>query len=243
MKYLIFQHVPNEPIGLIGEVLKKQKIQTKIIEFFKKDWKIPEDLSEFDGLIIMGGPMGVYEGPEVFPSKEEEVGVINKFLKNKKPIIGFCLGSQLLAYSQGGSVYPNCRLGKRIKEIGYYTVDLTEEGKVDPILKGFSSPMEVTQWHGDAFDIPKGGIKLASSPLCDNQAFRFGKNAYGFLFHFELSPDLIENLIRIDNKWIHEDFDMDEKEFLKQAEEKKDLMREQCERLFENFKILAQNSK
>lgn len=237
MKYLVFQHVPHEPIGLIGQVLKKQKIQTEIIEFWKKGWKIPA-LTGFDGLIIMGGPMGVYEGPDVFPSKEAEVKVINEFL-GKKPIIGFCLGAQLLAYSQGGKVYQNCRLGKRVKEIGYYTVDLTDDGVRDPILDGFPNPMEVTQWHGDAFDIPEGGVKLASSPLCDNQAFRFGKNAYGFLFHFELSPDLIKNLISVDKKWIHEDFEMDEEKLLSQAQEKKDLMKKQCELLFSNFKKLA----
>lgn len=241
MKYLIFQHVPHEPIGLIGEVLSKQNIQAKVIQFWKKDWKIPP-LKDFDALIIMGGPMGVYEGPDVFPSKEAEVKVINKFL-GKKPIIGFCLGSQLLAYSQGGKVYPNLKKGKRVKEIGYYTVDLTPKGIKDPILKGFLSPTEVTQWHGDAFDIPEGGIKLASSPLCENQAFRLGKNAYGFLFHFELTPQLIKNLLKIDKKWVHEDFEMDEEKLITQSQEKQGLMREQCERLFENFKTLAEASK
>lgn len=233
--------MPHEPIGLIGEVLKKQNIIPKIIEFWKKNWQIPKDLSEYSALIIMGGPMGVYEGPDVFPSKEAELKVINKFM-GKKPIIGFCLGAQLLAYSQGGKVYQNCRLGKRVKEIGYYTVDLNGEGANDPILKGFPNPMEVTQWHGDAFDIPEGGVKLASSALCDNQSFRFGKNAYGFLFHFELSPELIKNLIKVDKKWIHEDFDMDEEKLLKQADQKAGLMKEQCQRLFENFKKLAQDS-
>lgn len=237
MKYLVFQHVAHEPISLIGQVLKKQNIQTQIIEFWKEGWKVP-DLSKFDGLIIMGGPMGVYEGPDVFPSKEAELKVINEFL-GKKPIIGFCLGAQLLAYSRGAKVYPNFKNGKRAKEIGYYTVDLTPEGKKDPILKGFKSPMQVTQWHGDAFDIPDGGVKLASSPLCDNQAFRLGKNAYGFLFHFELTPDLIANLIKVDKKWIHEDFEMDEGKLLKQAGEKKELMKKQCEMLFENFKKLT----
>lgn len=231
--------MPHEPIGLIGEVLKKQNIQTDIIEFWKQDWKIPR-LTDYAALIIMGGPMGVYEGPDVFPSKEAEVKVINEFLDKKKPVIGFCLGAQLLAYSQGGKVYQNCRLGKRVKEIGYYGVDLTEEGTKDPVLAGFPNPMEVTQWHGDAFDIPEGGAKLASSALCDNQAFRIGKNAYGFLFHFELSPKLIKNLIKVDKKWIHEDFDMDEAKLLKQAEEKAGLMRQQCKRLFENFQKLAQ---
>lgn len=240
MKYIVFQHVPHEPLGLIGEVLKKQNIQTQVIEFWKKDWKIPP-VKDFDGLIIMGGPMGVYEGLDVFPSKEAEVKVINKFL-GKKPIIGFCLGAQLLAYSQGGEVYQNCRLGKRVKEIGYYTVDLTSEGQEDPLLVGFPNPMEVMQWHGDAFDIPDGGTKLATSPLCENQAFRLGKNAYGFLFHFELTPEIITNLLNIDKKWIHEDFEMDEKKLIKQAREKKGLMRDQCERLFKNFNKLARTS-
>lgn len=101
--------------------------------------------------------------------------------------------------------------------------------------------MGVIQWHGDAFDIPKGGVKLASSPLCDNQAFRISKNAYGFLFHFELTPELIKGLLKIDKKWTHEDFRMNEKELMKQAEKKKDLMREQCRKLFENFLKIVKN--
>lgn len=241
MKYLVFQHVPHEPLGLIREVLDAQGTEFQVIEFWKKDWKIPP-LKDFNGLIIMGGPMGVYEGPDIFPSKEAEVKAINELL-GSKPIIGFCLGAQLLAYSQGGKVYPNFKNGKRAKEIGYYTVDLTPEGQKDPLLAGFSNPMEVTQWHGDAFDIPEGGNKLATSPLCENQAFRLGKNAYGFLFHFELTPQLIKNLLKIDKKWIHEDFEMDEEKFMKQAEGKKELMKSQCERLFTNFKTLVETSK
>lgn len=240
MEYLVFQHVPQESPGLITEVTKKQGIDLEVVELWKPGYKIPP-MRDFRALIIMGGPMGVYEGPEVFPSKEEELSVIRDNI-DKKPIIGFCLGAQLLAHAFGGKVYPNFKEGKRAKEIGYYTVDLTDEGKRDPLLKGFPSPMEVTQWHGDVFDVPAGAALLANSPLCDNQAIRIGKNAYGFLFHFELSPDLIANLIKVDKKWIHEDFEMDEEKLLKQAEEKKGLMRRQCEMLFENFRKLAQES-
>ncbi len=238
MKYLVFQHVPHEPLGLISDVLKKQGIEVQIIEFWKKGWKIP-DISQFDALIIMGGPMGVYEGSDVFPSKEEELKIIRDNL-GKKPMIGFCLGSQLLAHAFGGKVYPNFKNGHRAKEIGYYTVDLTPEGKKDLLLAGLPDPLEVMQWHGDAFEIPEGGIKLASSFLCDNQAFRIGTKTYGFLFHFEFTPDMVKQQIEIDKKWIHEDFDMDEEKLLRQAQEKKDLMRIQCERLFENFNKLTQ---
>lgn len=125
--------------------------------------------------------------------------------------------------------------GRKIKEIGYYNVDLTEEGRNDPIFRGFTSPIKVLQWHGDAFDLPEGATLLATSQTCTNQAFRFGNNAYGMLFHNEFTPEMIQNQIEVDRKWIHEDFEMDENQLLQRARENEQLMKQQCHRLFANF--------
>ncbi len=89
--------------------------------------------------------MGVYED---YPSKKDELEFIKGAL-GKIPIIGFCLGSQLLAHALGADVYPNMKDGKKVKEIGYYDVDLTNEGQKDQIFEGFTSPVTVLQWHGD----------------------------------------------------------------------------------------------
>lgn len=229
MKLLLFQHVKHENLGLISKVLDQLGVEVEVIKLWES-YKIP-DILEYDGLIIMSGPMGVYES---YPSEDDEIETIKKAL-GKIPIIGFCLGSQLLAHVLGAKVYPNYVLGRRVKEIGFYDVELTDQGKTNPILKGFSSPMKVLQWHGDAFDLPSDAKLLATNSNCKNQAFVYGNNAYGFLFHFEFTREMIENQIKIDKDWIHTDFEMDEEKLKRQALENASLMEEQCKKLFNNF--------
>ncbi len=235
MKILVFQHVAHEPLGLIAEYMNKKEIKFSIVEFWKP-YQIPE-INGFDALIIMGSPMGVYDGPDKFPSKEDEVNFIKKAI-GKIPIIGFCVGSQLLAYALGAEVKQNIINGKIKKEIGYYNVDLTEEGLKDPIFKNFTSPVKVLEWHGDAFDLPKGATLLATSPDCINQAFRYGDKTYGTLFHNEFTPAMINNLIAVDSDWIHKDFEFSDTEVQNQAREYKSLMQKQCATLMDNFLTL-----
>lgn len=232
-KFLVFQHVPHENLGLISKVLDELSVTYDVVKLWE-EYKIP-DILNYDGLIIMGGPMGVYDN---YPSEKDELDSIKKAL-GKIPIIGFCLGSQLLAHVLGAKVYPNILDGKRIKEIGYYEVELTADGMSDPLLTGFTSPVKVMQWHGDAFDLPKGAKLLATNSNCTNQAFRYGMNAYGFLFHFEFTPQMVENEIEIDKEWVHQDFEMDEEELKKEAKENAQLMEIQCRKLFNNFITLV----
>ncbi len=229
MKFLVFQHLPHEHPGLTKKCADEQGITLDIVELWKP-YKIPE-ISDYDGLIIMGGSMGVYEN---YPSEKDELKAIRQAL-GRIPILGICLGSQLLAYALGANVYPNIINGKRVKEIGYYEVDLTADGMSNPILTGFSSPVRVMEWHGDAFDLPAGAKLLASNQNCKNQAFVYGENAYGFLFHFEFTPEMVKNQIEVDKAWIHQDFDMDEEKLKQEAREYAALMEEQCRKLFQNF--------
>ncbi len=238
MKFLVFQHVPHEKVGLIGDFAKKHTIELEIIELWKP-YTIPSVLN-YDALIIMGGPMGVYEDKETFPSKVDEIKAIKEGL-GKIPMFGFCLGHQLLAYALGADVHPNLKNNKKLKEIGYYTIELTPEGKKSPLFKGFTSPIEVFQWHGDVCELPKDATLLASSPLCTTQAFSY-KNVFGIQFHFEITTEMIENLIEIDRTWTHSDFDLDEKELLQKAKKNEKLMSEQSDRLLENFVSLISKS-
>lgn len=204
-KFLVFQHIRNESPGLISDWASKRGVKLEVVEFWEK-FKIPS-VGDYSGLIILGGPMGVYEE---FPSKEAELGVIKEAL-GRVPMIGFCLGSQLIAYSLGAQVHPNIIGGEIKKEIGYLKVSLTEDGENDPLFRGFDKDIKVLQWHGDSFDLPLGATLLASSKACVNQAFRFGKITYGVLFHNEFTPQMVNAQIRNDRTWIHKDFLLDEK--------------------------------
>ena len=231
MKFLVFQHVPHEHPGYIADFAEKNDIRLDIVRLWKP-YKIPS-LSSYNALIIMGGPMGVYEESNVFPSKDDEINVIRQNV-GKIPILGFCLGSQLLAYTLGAKVYPNIIEGKHKKEISYYTLNLTKKGQEDILVKNFPEKFKVLEWHGDVFDIPKGATLLASSSLCKNQAFSY-KNAYGLLFHFEFTPEMVERQIEIDKEWIHKDFNMNEKNLIQEAKDLSKLMKKQSELLLTNF--------
>jgi GMP synthase-like glutamine amidotransferase len=231
MRFLVFQHVPHEHLGMLADAGKARGVDCTVVEFWKP-YTIPSE--KFDALIIMGGPMGVYEGPDQFPSKEDELAFIRANF-GKLPMIGFCLGAQLIAHALGARVYPNLTDGKRVKEVGYHTVELTEEGKADPLFRGFQSPVTVLQLHGDAFDLPKDATLLATSRVCTNQAFRWGDKTYGTLFHNEYTPDMLINQREVDRIWMHKDYEIDEEKLVADAYAYAETMKKQCRQLFSNF--------
>jgi GMP synthase-like glutamine amidotransferase len=123
-----------------------------------------------------------------YPFLRAEVGWIREAVEARIPVLGICLGAQLLAKALGAAVYPN-----RIKEIGWYEIALTAEAASDPLFEGCSPRQTVFQWHGDTFDLPAGAVHLATSPLCRHQAFRYGPSAYGLQFHAEMTAALVDD--------------------------------------------------
>lgn len=231
MKILVFQHVENEHPGWLVKAARKKGVTLDTVKFWEK-YKIPP-ISNYSALIVMGGPMGVYDGKDIFPSKEDELAIIKETI-GKIPMLGICLGSQLIAHALGALVHKNIVNGKHIKEIGYYDVDLTAEGQNDQLFTGFPTKTKVLQWHGDAFELPRGAKLLATSPFCRNQAFSY-KNAYGLLFHMEFTPVMVEKQIKGDKEWIHKNFVIDENQLLAEAKQNAQLIQKHSELLFSNF--------
>ncbi len=186
---LVLQHVDCETPGLIGECLRQAGIATHVVRG-DLGQRIPESLGGFDGLLVMGGPQSVYE-QEQFPFLTAELRLIESALTSNTPLLGVCLGSQLLAAALGATVRP----GKQ-KEIGWLPITLSPEAHSDRLWQGAPSPLQVLHWHGDVFDLPRDATALASSALTPLQAFRHGRNAYGLLFHMEVTATMLSEWVR-----------------------------------------------
>lgn len=183
---LVLQHVPHETLGALEPHLIVAGLTVQPIELYLG---APErlDLEQASALIVMGGPMNVDE-TDRYPFLGKEVRWIQEALAQDVPVLGICLGSQLLAKSLGAKVYPN-----HVKEIGWYEVELTAEASRD-LLFADCGPREVVfQWHGDTFDLPAGAVHLAASESCRHQAFRYGSSAWGLQFHAEMTTALVED--------------------------------------------------
>ena len=189
-KILVFQHVAYEILGTLDPLLRGAGFRIKYVNFERYPDAEPS-LEGYEGLIVLGGPMNVDE-IDKYPFLETEVRLIEEAMERDFPILGICLGSQLLAKAMGGRVIKNSE-----KEIGWYDVSPTEKGTSDPLISHLSGVEKIFQWHGDTFELPRGAVHLASSPLCTNQAFRMGDNIYGFQFHLEVDEPMIERWLNV----------------------------------------------
>lgn len=198
-KILVFQHVPYEPLGTLDPLLKECGFRIRYVNFGRDPHTIP-GLGRYAALIVLGGPMNA-DQIDTYPNLKSEVGIIREALDRDMSVLGICLGAQLLAKALGGSVRRN-----PVREIGWYDVELTNDGRKDPVLSTFSPRQEVFQWHEDGIELPPHVVHLASSPASRVQAFRHGEHAYGFQFHLEVDAALIERWLTVpDNQATLED--------------------------------------
>jgi GMP synthase (glutamine-hydrolysing) len=135
--------------------------------------------------------MGVYDADQ-YPHLTREKAIIQRAVKNNLPVLGICLGAQLIADALGAKVYPS-----GIKEIGWYDLVPTQAAKKNPLFHALKASEKVFQWHGDTFDLPQEAVHLASSPLCTNQAFRYGRTVYGLQFHLEVDSAMIDSWLEV----------------------------------------------
>lgn len=146
-------------------------------------------LSDFDWLIVLGGPMGVYEY-EQYPWLIQEKEFIKNAIAANKPTIGICLGSQLIAAALGSKVYTNTK-----KEIGWFPLTKTPDGRNCTLLHDFPNEFTAFHWHGDTFDLPEGAVHLFQTSCCSNQAFLFGNHILALQFHLEVTSRTLASMI------------------------------------------------
>ncbi len=185
---LMLKHINIEGGGTIEDYLISNKWEIDRRELQNGD-AVPPKL-DYDAIIILGGPMNVYE-EDKYPFLKDEDKLIKEAIKKEIPTLGICLGAQLIAKASGAKVTKNIVRQAHQKEIGWYKVKLTDTGKKDTMFKGLGESFDVFQWHGDTFEIPEKGSLLATAELCTNQALRVGKNIYGLQFHLEVTEDMI----------------------------------------------------
>jgi GMP synthase (glutamine-hydrolysing) len=220
---LIVQNVACEGPGTIVSYLSSHAAPSRVLRAFAGE-RFPSSLVDLSHIVILGGPMSVYEEQE-FPFLKGECRLLEAAIQADIPTLGICLGAQLVAKVLGVKVKKAAQ-----KEVGWYNVRLTREGKKDRLFRGLGEELRVFQWHEDTFDLPEGAVLLCRGEACPNQVFRYGKNIYGAQFHVEVDGGMVED-------WFGEypaDSEL-RKKSLAEYDEVSATFHEQARRLYANF--------
>ena len=191
----MLQHLDREGPGTIADLCQQRGLGVSIVRL-DRGASVPAALETGDVLVVMGGSMGVADMADTrYPFLAREVELLRRVLAKKQPVLGVCLGAQLLAHAAGSRVYPNQRpdaLGvlRPWREVGFGDVTLVGSDH-EPSLVGLPEKIPVLHWHGDTFDLPTGAVRLAQNDVCANQAFRIGRHAFGLQFHVETDAALV----------------------------------------------------
>ncbi len=183
-RVIVLQHHGCETLGAIGDALRRAQIEWSYLSLADPASPAPE-VGEADALIVLGGPFSVYL-PEYHSFVRREMELIRSMLELGRPILGICLGSQLLAAVLGAAVYR-----ASAPEIGWLPVELEPQACDDRLFHGLPSSFITCVWHGDLFDLPRGAVSLARTQMTRCHAFRYGTNVYGLLFHLEMQPAMV----------------------------------------------------
>jgi len=182
-RVLVFEHHPLEHAGVYWDALADSGITLQRVRSYAGEGAPP--LLPSDGLILMGGPMSVRDRG-VYPWLEAELALVKEALSRELPLLGVCLGSQMLAVAAGGELTVG-----NASEIGWYEVRFAPAASADPLFRDTAQAMSVFQWHSEGFTLPPGAVPLATSDAFPVQAFRAGKKAYGLLFHLEVNRAMV----------------------------------------------------
>jgi GMP synthase (glutamine-hydrolysing) len=203
-KVHVLTHLETEGPSRIAAVTARMGLKLVLYPLFDGA-RAPANIPDGDLLVVMGGSMGVgdLDDPR-WPFLRDEVQLLQKLAANDRPILGVCLGAQLLAHALGARVHP-LLVGDppvRHREVGWGAITFTSSETEEPVLAGMNQSEVVLHWHGDTFELPKGAKRLASTLACENQMFRAGKRAFGLQFHVEISGPEVETWVREDAAFV-----------------------------------------
>lgn len=188
-RILVFQHVATEPLGHLDPLLRASGVRIRYVNFGREPHAQPR-LDGYDALLVLGGPMNVDQADRI-PHLRFEMDAIRGMVLRERPVLGICLGAQLLAAAMGGDVHPN-----PVPEIGWYRLHPRPGAHGDRLFRHFEhGPHFVFQWHAYTFAPPPGAIPLAWTRHCRNQAYRLAEHAWGLQFHLEADAALIERWV------------------------------------------------
>jgi GMP synthase (glutamine-hydrolysing) len=187
-RLLVFQHLAAEPLGTLDPLIRSRGHRIRFHNF-ERDPDAKPTLDRYRGLVVLGGSMNV-EDCERRPHLKTELATIERALEQGKPVLGICLGAQLLAHVLGAPIRRHAR-----PELGWYDLTTTDSGRRDPVLGAVGEGLPVFQWHSYTYDLPAGAEHLARTATCEQQAFCFNGNAYGFQFHLEADAPMIERWV------------------------------------------------
>jgi GMP synthase-like glutamine amidotransferase len=188
MHVLVIQNDPTSPISLVGEHIAAAGGQLTTVLPHQGDL-LPATPRDYDAAVILGGAQ--HAGDDVnFPAFVPMLDLLREFHAQSKPMLGLCLGGQLLARAFGATVRRNDEF-----EYGFLPIEITSEGQKDALLGGLAPRQRIMQWHEDTFGMPEAGVRLMTGATCTNQAFRYSDTTYGFQCHFEISEELAQTWI------------------------------------------------
>ncbi len=205
-RVLVFQHVPFEGLGQMEDLLRERGSDVIWQPWFAKPDAMLPDPEAIDLLIVMGGPMSIHD-ETAFPWLRREKAWLRRALDADLPMLGICLGGQLIADALGAEVKAN-----PIKEIGWFPVEWTPAGQA--LFATDVSAATVLHWHGETFSLPEGAQLLASSAVCEQQGYRYGDRVVGLQFHLEMRPEDVTELIEnsreelVDGDWIQSEVEL-----------------------------------
>lgn len=202
MNILVIQNSEIDPIGVLGEALVSQGAQ--LCTWLPEQHPTGPE-GDYAGLVILGGHMNAHED-EKYPHLPEVVRLIRQFYAENKPIMGVCLGAQLIARAFGSKVSAHT-----VPELGFSPIKVTDAVRAGSGSASFSEPwlsaqatenLHIMQWHFDSFDLPPQADLLMTNPICKHQAYRIGRNIYGFQFHLEVTPEIVNAWLAAKQDWI-----------------------------------------